>query len=253
MHHQPDELQGVSLKYAPVNELGVVYLFAHVAKKLRLRIEEIQAGFPDCIAYQKTSNGTKKIRIEFEYKSRNFLQHKHDHRKCDWIVCWEHNWPAAPKNLNIFELRTYFGLGFNVWIQPVGGDYREILSNTNSSDLWSVASIAHRNDLVLFYRTGKDGFIQDIFKLTGPVEFVTARWKSGKDYMAPIKRICKLPSPIFLEDLRRDKIISTSGFVRSGMQGRPNISEYWPYMYEKIIKRNPLVKNRLKPYAPDAV
>lgn len=65
----------------------------------------------------------RRIRIEFEYRSRNFKLHRHEPRGCDWIVCWIHNWPEAPSSLRVVELRREFGLGFNVWFQPVAGDY----------------------------------------------------------------------------------------------------------------------------------
>jgi hypothetical protein len=77
----PDVLEGAPLRYAPVNELGVVFLFAHLAKRWRLRIDAIQPTFPDCIAYQKIQDGEKRIRIEFEWKSRNFKTHKHNAKK----------------------------------------------------------------------------------------------------------------------------------------------------------------------------
>src|SRR4030042_5206297 len=121
--HRPDVLEGAPPHYAPQNELGVVYLFSFFIKKLRLRVDQIRPQFPDCIAYQKVGGKEKRVRIEFEFKSKNFIPHLKDLRYkkegCDWIVCWEHNWPDAPKNIQIVELRTYFGLGFNVWIQPV--------------------------------------------------------------------------------------------------------------------------------------
>lgn len=57
------------MDYAPDNEQGVVFLFSHLArKKFGLRVERVQTGFPDCIAYR----GDKRIRIEFEFKSKNF-------------------------------------------------------------------------------------------------------------------------------------------------------------------------------------
>jgi hypothetical protein len=43
------------------------------------------------------------VRIEFEYRSRNFLTHKHDARQCDLIVCWEDDWPDSP--LEVLELK----------------------------------------------------------------------------------------------------------------------------------------------------
>jgi hypothetical protein len=105
----PDRLpDGAPMNYAPENELGVVFLFSHLAKKRGLKIQTIRPGFPDCIAHRDG----KRIRIEFELRSRNFAQHKHDRKKCDWIVCWVHDWPAVPPNLHVWELQREYGLGF---------------------------------------------------------------------------------------------------------------------------------------------
>ncbi|MCR4396311.1 MAG: hypothetical protein NUW07_06215 [Candidatus Saccharicenans sp.] len=127
---KPEVLEGAPLRYAPQNELGVVFLFAHIAKRKGFRIDEIRPSFPDCIAYRNTGKGEKEIRIEFEYKSRNFIQQGHNPKACDCIVCWEHNWPGVPKNIEVIELKKEFGLGFNVWIQPVGGEFSDILEET---------------------------------------------------------------------------------------------------------------------------
>ncbi len=249
MKLKPAEIQGVPLRYEPVNELGVVFLFSAIAKKLRLRVDMIQSAFPDCIAYQNTGKGERKIRIEFEHKAKNFLLHKHDPKKCDWVVCWENNWPSPPKNLKIIELRSEFGLGFNVWIMPVSSPYKETLSEINSSTRWSVPSLAHKNDLLLFYHTRPDMCIKDIFKVAAPVQHVKAKWKKGMDYMAPISRVCQLKSPIFLSDLQRDSILKTSGFVRGNLRGRPRASEYWPHLHGMIIRRNKTAIKALKKYA----
>jgi hypothetical protein len=56
-------LEDAPLRLAPENEQGVVFLFAHLAKKWRLRVEEIRQEFPDCIAYQKTHGREKRVRI----------------------------------------------------------------------------------------------------------------------------------------------------------------------------------------------
>src|SRR5262245_5209345 len=49
-HRLPDR---APLDYAPDNEQGVVYLFSHLARsRFGLRVERVQAGFPDCIAYR---------------------------------------------------------------------------------------------------------------------------------------------------------------------------------------------------------
>jgi hypothetical protein len=248
VHRRAEVLEGAPLHYAPQNELGVVFLFSHIAKKLRLRIEEIRPQFPDCIAYQKVGGKEKKIRIEFEFESRKF---NHDPKGCDWIVCWEHNWPGIPTNLKVIELRQYYGLGFNVWIQPIKKEWAEILSEKKYGDSWSVANRAHKGDLVLYYRTTPDQFIKDIFAIVSPVEKRKAGYKNGEGRFAAIKRVCTLESPIFFEDLKRHKIIKTAGFVRGSMQGSPKATEYWPYLFNLIIQRNPSVKRSLLEYAPD--
>jgi hypothetical protein len=57
-------LDHAPLDYAPENEQGVVFLFAHLARRrFGLRVERVQQGFPDCIAYRTG----RRVRIEFEY------------------------------------------------------------------------------------------------------------------------------------------------------------------------------------------
>jgi len=239
--------EGSPLEYEPDNEQGVVFLFSGLArKKFGLRVERVQTGFPDCIAY----TAKKRIRIEFEYRSRNFKAQGHNRRGCDWIVCWIHDWPSAPRNLVIKELRREFGLGFNVWFQPVSGKYREILAKTRSNHLWSVPSGAHEGDLLLYYRTAPDKFVRDVFRLSGPVRYVTAGWKAGKDWMGPIRRVCTLAAPVHLQDFRDHCALRTAGFVRGSMRGRYRASEYWPDLFRLIVGRNPSVAKKLAKYGP---
>jgi len=243
-------LEGAPLRYAPANELGVVFLFAHLAHKWRLRVDAVQSGFPDCVAYQKIQGKEKRTRIEFEFNSRNFKTHGHDASQCDWIVCWEHDWPDAPANLQIIELRREFGLGFNVWIMPTNDPYKKALDGINSWDSWSLPSQCHKGDLILYYFTRPEQSISHVFVAAGRSKKVTAGWKEGKDYMGPIRRICRLKAPVFLEDLRNHRVVSTAHFVRSQMQGHPNATEYWPYLYDMIVKRNPSVEPKLRRFAP---
>lgn len=90
--------------YAPINEAGVVILFAKMSEDLNLRIEEMNTGYPDCIARRRVGDGWEKISIEFEYKSKNFYLHQHDPSKCDLIVCWENNWKESP--IEVLELKS---------------------------------------------------------------------------------------------------------------------------------------------------
>ena len=94
------------LQHAPINEQGVVFLFGMVAVDLGYMVEGVGTGYPDCEAKRSVSpRGDKweRVRIEFEYRSRNFHEHGHDPTACDVIVCWEHDWPECP--VEVLDLR----------------------------------------------------------------------------------------------------------------------------------------------------
>jgi hypothetical protein len=86
------------MQHAPLNELGVVFLFGMLAKELGYSVEAISATFPDCEAkrYDKQNGTWERIFIEFEYRSSTFQKHKHDYSQCDLLVCWEHDWQDCP-------------------------------------------------------------------------------------------------------------------------------------------------------------
>lgn len=240
-------LHGAPMLRPPENEMGVVFLFSIFAQKWGLSIREIRSAFPDCLASEKGK--AQPLRIEFEFKSRNFKTHGHDPEECDWVVCWEHNWPDAPENLVIRELRTEFGLGFNVWLMPVNGDeYKDQIWGMNSDDRWSLPPQCHAGDLILFYFTLPDQSISDIFVAENRSKLVQAGWKEGRDHMGAIKRVCALESPIFFEDMKKHKILKTSPFVRVQMRGRQRVTSYWSYLHDLIVERNPDALASLKPY-----
>src|SRR5262249_52009699 len=75
---------------APTNEFGVIFLFGALAERLGFQVLRIQGEYPDGEALRVVSGDRlQRVKIEFEYQSRNFLRHNHDQRKCDLIVCWE--------------------------------------------------------------------------------------------------------------------------------------------------------------------
>jgi hypothetical protein len=92
------------LVYAPINENGTIFLFGKVADDLNMYIEEVKPGFPDCIGRRFIGKGWERVTIEFEYQSLNFKQHGHDPKKCDIIICWEHNWKDCP--IEVIELKS---------------------------------------------------------------------------------------------------------------------------------------------------
>jgi hypothetical protein len=99
------------LQHAPINEQGVVFVFGMVAFDLRYVVEGVGTGFPDCEAKRTGGkNKWERVRIEFEFRSRNFRDHGHDPSGCDLVVCWEHDWTECP--VEVLELRSAIdGLG----------------------------------------------------------------------------------------------------------------------------------------------
>jgi hypothetical protein len=90
---------------APVNEMGVVFLFGAMAERLGFLVLRIQTEYPDCEALRMIDEDRcQLVKIEFEHESRNFLKHMHLASECDLIVCWKHNWPECP--LEVVELKT---------------------------------------------------------------------------------------------------------------------------------------------------
>ena len=105
-----DKISFKSLSCAPVNELGVVYLFGVLHDTFDFRIESVQSGFPDCIARRRVgANRWEEVRIEFEYDSKSFLAHRHNPDGVDLIVCWTHNWKECPKRIEVIELSSLLG------------------------------------------------------------------------------------------------------------------------------------------------
>lgn len=92
------------LSCAPINEMGVVFLFGAVARQMGFVVTRLQQEFPDCEALRQVEPGRwQRVQIEFEFASRNFLLHGHRAEDCDLIVCWEHNWTECP--LEVVELK----------------------------------------------------------------------------------------------------------------------------------------------------
>jgi hypothetical protein len=97
----------LGLRHEPVNEQGVVLLFGMLAGELGYLIEAVQTGFPDCEAVRRIApDRWQRVRIEFEYESRNFYDHGHPRNGCDVIVCWRHNWRDCPKHTEVVELSS---------------------------------------------------------------------------------------------------------------------------------------------------
>ena len=76
-----------------------------MATRLGFFIDGLQSAFPDCYAKRPLGGGAwQHVAIEFEFESRSFRHHGHPPDGCDIIVCWHHNWPECPENIQVIEL-----------------------------------------------------------------------------------------------------------------------------------------------------
>jgi hypothetical protein len=92
--------------FEPTNEMGVVLLFGMLFRQLGFIIESTQNSYPDCHAKIEVEPGRcQDVNIEFEFLSRHFRAHRHDARRCDYLICWIHNWRSCPPHIQVIELR----------------------------------------------------------------------------------------------------------------------------------------------------
>lgn len=249
------------LRFAPENELGVVLLFGKIHRKLGFpEIDIIKPGFPDCWAYQRIQNGTKKIWIEFEFRSKSFKNHIEKINKLKpkkgIVVCWEHNGLSIEKYANVIELKTAVGFGKRVWTQCINPEYQNIIDSVSSKkkdEWWSVCQSARPNDLVLIYRSGTkteakrknvdESLLQSIANI---FEVTSMPYKDKKgDWKASLRQLAILNEPLRLEHLKEDIYLKNCGWVKANLQGRRDVTPQWWRLRQLILKMNPeLRKNK---------
>lgn len=86
--------------FIPRSELNVREIFAQRAGRLGYRIVESRAAFPD---YLLEYEG-RRIFAEAEFRTSNFIRHRHDPARCDLIIVWRHDAPFLP--VPVLELDT---------------------------------------------------------------------------------------------------------------------------------------------------
>lgn len=95
------------LVFAPTNEQGVVFLFGKIAHEFGMYVELVRTGYPDCIAKRYIGkNRWEDIKVEFEFRSSDFIKHQHNPNEVDMLVCWEHDWKECPKSIEVLELQN---------------------------------------------------------------------------------------------------------------------------------------------------
>jgi hypothetical protein len=244
------------MQYAPEGELGVVYLFSKLQRKLGyISIVRIGDAFPDCEALKF---GGKKVQIEFEFRSKNFLiQHgEKGLKEVNEIVCWDDNWPPTKRGLlkkhrvAIVELRRFLGLGRNIWFHVIKKRYHEsymkyLLHGPKTGSLPCHKS-AKKDDLLLDYFGAPMSYIKGIELLTS--DAYPTRGKEFK-YRAEIRCIAVLKKPIDMGKMRSENSLVGAFFLKPyGLQGSPRVTEYWPQLSGLILRLNPPLKSKIRKY-----
>ncbi len=246
------------MQYAPQGELGVVYLFSKLQRELGYTaITRLGDTFPDCGAIKYTGRNT---RIEFEFHSRNFLNHhkpvNESLKQVDEIICWEDNWPPEKRYLlkkyrvGVREIRGFLGLGRNIWFHVIKKRYHEsymehLLHGLKTGTLPCHKS-AKKGDILIDYFGAPMSYIKGIELLTSNA-YLT-RSKEFK-YRANIHRIVILKNEIHMDKMRNEKSLVGAFFLKpNGLQGSPRVTEYWPQLSALMLRLNPQIKSKIRKY-----
>jgi hypothetical protein len=229
------------MTYAPTNEQGVVFLFGRLAPRLGFCIEHIQTHFPDCTARYRG----KTCRIEFEYWASNY-NHRTD--GADMIVCWENDWETVPpkyRHLEIIGLKKYVGALPQVFAVGCDEKVRGKSLDKWRHVGWSVPLAAQVGDLIVMYRKDyPNSEIRDLWRVVGPFYDDGKVWGRG----GYLRCVVRLNKPLTYIELVRDRVTRDLGVVRRRFQGKTNITDYWPLLCQKILRRNPKAKAALSKY-----
>jgi hypothetical protein len=242
---RPIEVKGMA--YAPISELGVVYLFGRLAPKLGFQVEYIHPYFPDCIARQHG----KLRRIEFELWASDFGNHHHSAKGADMIVCWENDWedrPPAFRHLKIISLKPYVGAAPRIHVVGCGKANASELSSRKIE--WNVSGHTQAGDLALMYRGAPVSAICDAWEVVGPFNRYSKRNKGGyrPGLQAYLKLVTRFKRPLTYDILKRDPRTKNLTVVTRRFRGKMDITLDWFLIYEVLIELNPRAKADLRPF-----
>jgi hypothetical protein len=264
---EPELLQGAPLRYAPDNEMGVVFLFSHLCRRMQLHVESVQASFPDCIALQRVGGKERRIRIEFEFRSSSFRAHGHPPDGCDWIVCWEHDWPDVPDHIKVVELRQYFDHDFNVWV-----DVGQPQDDRPARGMHTFGKRVSKGDLVLFYEASPCQWLRQVYTVSGVAQHeqqskqgVTSTLRNnyefrgdpnvgtpGYRHVHAMRRVCVLDPPLRVRSLETKSLAVVKDAIFSQKHNR-KITEHWWLLYELLVRKYPDLAVAFEAFSPSRV
>jgi DNA-binding MarR family transcriptional regulator len=84
--------------FEPHNEMGVVFLFGRFYDVLGFEgIVHVGTRCPDCIVVRQG----RTVRVEFEHRSSNYLNHRHALTQADVLVCWTADMDLAMETIEL--------------------------------------------------------------------------------------------------------------------------------------------------------
>lgn len=105
--HGVEPLQFRGLRFAPVNRLGVAYLFGMICHELGYILETPRNGAPDFEARRSLDTDGRQwghLTLSFDFRSSDLRQRLlSNDDPCDLLICWIHDWPECPRE--VMELR----------------------------------------------------------------------------------------------------------------------------------------------------
>jgi len=96
-------LEEVPLAFEPSCEQEVVAAFSAIARRLGFVILDLGTAFPDCRVRKLDTED--EVRVEFEYRSSDFIKHGHPSDGCDLVVCWEED--VSLQSPDVIALKEY--------------------------------------------------------------------------------------------------------------------------------------------------
>jgi hypothetical protein len=235
------------MTHAPVSEQGVVFLFGLLAPHLGFNVDRVQVRFPDCIA---TLRG-KRLRIEFEFWASHFVDHRHDAKGVDLVVCWENDWEPRPKKfskIKVLSLKDYAGAMPRVFVVGCKGP-KSVAELERQRIEWNVPQSAQEGDLVLMYRAGDLGaHIADIWE----VQNRFAHYKPGNregmkaGRQARLKNVVRLKKPLSFALLASHSSTKNLGVVRKRFINMTDVTQDWPILHNHLVRLNPQVRRALE-------
>jgi len=109
--HLGEPVRFRGLKFAPVNETGVAFLFGMVGHELGFVVEALRTESPDCEGKRcldTSDDQWEQVKIDFEYRSSDFQKYDANENESDLVVCWIHDWEECP--IEVLELQAVIKL-----------------------------------------------------------------------------------------------------------------------------------------------